>query len=232
MKVQVEFAVKSTDPNQTESLIEKALNPWPVSFNFGNDRLTVQTQDQSPSFLLNSLRATGLIALIRGLSSAATRSSTAYTAPAAAVCIFEAYSGAAGWAQNANKGVARLAQLDHDQVFIDVNASDLLASKEYSIEIRECGDISDGAASTGNVYQKISNVFSDDKGKIEYVTEIQGAKISDLIGRSLVLYPSQNFNDKNHHIAGIIARSAGVFENQKTICACSGKTLWEEACKL
>ena len=30
-------------------------------------------------------------------------------------------------------------------------------------------------------------------------------------------------------IAGIIARSAGAFENMKKVCSCSGKTLWEEA---
>ncbi|CAJ0826137.1 20122_t:CDS:2 [Entrophospora sp. SA101] len=30
-------------------------------------------------------------------------------------------------------------------------------------------------------------------------------------------------------IAGIIARSAGAFENTKKVCSCSGKTLWEEA---
>ena len=27
---------------------------------------------------------------------------------------------------------------------------------------------------------------------------------------------------------GIIARSAGLFQNTKTVCACTGKTLWEE----
>ena len=27
---------------------------------------------------------------------------------------------------------------------------------------------------------------------------------------------------------GIIARSAGLFENEKRVCACTGKTLWEE----
>ena len=27
---------------------------------------------------------------------------------------------------------------------------------------------------------------------------------------------------------GIIARSAGLFQNKKTVCTCSGKTIWEE----
>lgn len=29
-------------------------------------------------------------------------------------------------------------------------------------------------------------------------------------------------------MGGIIARSAGLFQNTKKICACSGMTLWEE----
>ncbi|KAJ2846786.1 copper chaperone [Coemansia brasiliensis] len=30
-------------------------------------------------------------------------------------------------------------------------------------------------------------------------------------------------------LAGVIARSAGLFENDKQVCACSGNTLWTEA---
>ena len=29
-------------------------------------------------------------------------------------------------------------------------------------------------------------------------------------------------------VMGVIARSAGVWDNEKTICSCSGKTVWEE----
>jgi copper chaperone for superoxide dismutase len=34
-------------------------------------------------------------------------------------------------------------------------------------------------------------------------------------------------NDENT-LTGVIARSAGTWENDKTICSCTGKTLWEE----
>jgi copper chaperone for superoxide dismutase len=233
MKVQVEFAVKSNEPEQTESLIKKALSCFPVSFNLkGNDSLVVQSQDQSPSLMLKSLRANGLVAIIRGLSSAATRASSPYTPAASGVCIFEAFAGSKGWAQTSNKGVARLAQL-YNEVFIDLNASDLLPLTKYSVEIRECGDLSDPVRSTGDVYQKISNTSSDATGTLELVTEIKNTQMSDLIGRSLVLCPqNQENNQENHYVAGIIARSAGVFENQKMVCACSGKTLWDEASKL
>lgn len=29
-------------------------------------------------------------------------------------------------------------------------------------------------------------------------------------------------------VVGVVARSAGVWENAKVVCACSGKTVWEE----
>ena len=29
-------------------------------------------------------------------------------------------------------------------------------------------------------------------------------------------------------VVGVIARSAGVWDNDKTVCSCTGKTLWEE----
>ena len=30
-------------------------------------------------------------------------------------------------------------------------------------------------------------------------------------------------------LAGVIARSAGAWTNDKTVCSCSGKTQWQEA---
>ncbi|KAG0339633.1 hypothetical protein BG000_001721 [Podila horticola] len=40
---------------------------------------------------------------------------------------------------------------------------------------------------------------------------------------------SENGGSGKGVICGIIARSAGVFENAKKVCDCSGTTLWEEA---
>ena len=49
--------------------------------------------------------------------------------------------------------------------------------------------------------------------------------IADVVGRSMCLYAAHG----RPLMCGIIARSAGVFENTKTICACSGRTLWQES---
>ncbi|KAE8748469.1 Copper chaperone for superoxide dismutase-like [Frankliniella occidentalis] len=66
-------------------------------------------------------------------------------------------------------------------------------------------------------------------------------KVWDIIGRSIVVTDSEDDfglgasekskvdGNSGHRLAcGIIARSAGLFENSKKICACDGLTLWDE----
>ncbi|KAI5695024.1 hypothetical protein M8J76_011107 [Diaphorina citri] len=48
--------------------------------------------------------------------------------------------------------------------------------------------------------------------------------ISGIVGRSLVIEDGAN----NRLACAVIARSAGVTENKKVICACDGVTIWEE----
>ena len=58
-------------------------------------------------------------------------------------------------------------------------------------------------------------------------------KVWDIIGRSICISEKPNTRENVENIGerlacGIIARSANVFRNMKKICACSGKTLWDE----
>lgn len=66
-------------------------------------------------------------------------------------------------------------------------------------------------------------------------------QVWDVIGRSLVVDSGEDDLGRGSHplskvtgnsgerlACGIIARSAGLFENTKRICACDGVTLWEE----
>lgn len=58
-------------------------------------------------------------------------------------------------------------------------------------------------------------------------------QVWEVIGHALVVSrqdeqegrPLENDEDT---VVGIIARSAGVWDNDKTVCSCTGKTLWEE----
>lgn len=51
-------------------------------------------------------------------------------------------------------------------------------------------------------------------------------KVSELIGRSIVVYETEDKSDPGI-AAAVVARSAGVGENYKKICTCDGVTIWE-----
>jgi copper chaperone for superoxide dismutase len=56
-------------------------------------------------------------------------------------------------------------------------------------------------------------------------------QIWELIGRSIVVSKDKEGSFKREDpdtLVGVIARSAGVWDNDKTVCSCSGKTVWEE----
>ncbi|OAA61132.1 superoxide dismutase copper chaperone [Niveomyces insectorum RCEF 264] len=59
-------------------------------------------------------------------------------------------------------------------------------------------------------------------------------QVWEVIGHAFVVTPVDDTkpgatleNDKNTAV-GVIARSAGVWDNDKTVCSCTGKTLWDE----
>lgn len=60
-------------------------------------------------------------------------------------------------------------------------------------------------------------------GRASFRREDHVLKLTDIIGRSLVV----NAEGKRV-VCGVIARSAGLFQNPKTICACDGVTIWDE----
>ena len=59
-------------------------------------------------------------------------------------------------------------------------------------------------------------------------------QIWEVIGRGMVVsrsLPGMEMGmkeDNGNIVLGVIARSAGVWDNDKTVCSCSGKTVWEE----
>ncbi|KAF9935715.1 hypothetical protein BGZ65_003117 [Modicella reniformis] len=114
-------------------------------------------------------------------------------------------------------------------------------------------NVSHGDPETGHVGD-LGNITVDENGWGDLVLESKRIKVWDIIGRSMVVTEkaddlgrgthSNGSSDDNRNgslnskedggsgkgiICGIIARSAGVFENRKKVCDCSGNTLWEEA---
>ena len=114
----------------------------------------------------------------------------------------------------------------------------------YNVSVRERGDISEGAATTGPVWDAIQAQQASPPrpargiwGTIEVGQSGMGSvfldkpiQIWEMIGRAIVVSKRQEKFDKEDPdtLVGVIARSAGVWDNDKTVCSCSGKTVWEE----
>ncbi|XP_061348245.1 copper chaperone for superoxide dismutase, chloroplastic/cytosolic isoform X3 [Gastrolobium bilobum] len=134
-------------------------------------------------------------------------------------------------------GVVRLAQVNMELARIEANFSGLSPGK-HGWSINEFGDLTRGAASTGKVFDLINEentkeplgdlgtLDADEKGEALYTGVKEKLRVADLIGRSVVVYATE---DKSEHgiAAAVIARSAGVGENYKRLCTCDGTTIWE-----
>lgn len=66
----------------------------------------------------------------------------------------------------------------------------------------------------------------DEKGKAFFSGFKEQLRVADLIGRSIVVYETEDKSDPGL-VAAVIARSAGVGENYKKLCTCDGTTIWE-----
>lgn len=87
----------------------------------------------------------------------------------------------------------------------------------------------------------LGNITADSKGRAVFRFEDGLVKVQDIIGRSLAVASGPDDlgrgdgpmsridgNSGGPLSCGIIARSAGLFQNSKRICACDGVTLWDE----
>uniref|UniRef100_A0A2A4IVF1 Extracellular superoxide dismutase [Cu-Zn] n=1 Tax=Heliothis virescens TaxID=7102 RepID=A0A2A4IVF1_HELVI len=87
----------------------------------------------------------------------------------------------------------------------------------------------------------LGNIVADESGRATFRIVDEVLKVSDIIGRSVAVTerkddlgrgssPTSKIDgDSGTPIAcGIIARSAGIFQNPKRICACDGVVVWDE----
>ncbi|KAK9765683.1 copper chaperone [Basidiobolus ranarum] len=203
-----------------------------------------------PSKIVKLLRETGRTVIVRG-SGASDGSHLG-----AAVCIFEEHNMNSKNQDYHPKGLARFVQVSEEHCLIDITVNNLPPG-EHGVHIHEYGDVSEGPKSTGDHFNPtnethgdhekghvgdLGNITVDENGWGDMIIESTRVKVWDIIGRSVVISNGKDDFGKGTNqqsaidgnsglglICGIIARSAGLFENDKKVCACSGKTLWEEA---
>ena len=179
----------------------------------------MQGSPAAPSQLISAIKSTERDPILRG--SGAPNS--------AAVCILEThYPNIA----DPVRGLARIVQVSPQVLIIELTVRGL-SPGTYSATIRECGDISNGAVSTGGVWEGGSSsprgflsTFEVDGAGVGGVFVDKNIAVWELIGRSIVVSrdhgttgsTEQKFGgNKVDTVVGVIARSAGVWENAKTV---------------
>lgn len=161
------------------------------------------------------------------------------TSPGAAVSILETFhstpdSASASGSHNDRlvRGLARIVQVNPTTTLVDLTLRGV-SPGTYHATVREYGNLASGAETAGPVW-------SGGRGVLGTVTVGAGGhgsaflshpfQIWEVIGRALVVSRTTEaplVNDEDT-VVGVIARSAGVWDNDKTVCSCTGKTLWEE----
>ncbi|KAH6603578.1 hypothetical protein Trco_008353 [Trichoderma cornu-damae] len=197
------------------------------------DQLISVEGSVAPSAIVEAIQATGRDAILRG--SGASNS--------AAVSILETFADEQehqvdGGASREVRGLARMVQVNPERTLIDLTIRGV-APGTYRATIREYGDLKDGAESTGPVWSGgEKEAPKGSLGVIEVSKDGRGSafvdhafQIWEVIGHAMVLTrqdESLPLKNDDNTVVGVIARSAGMWDNDKTVCSCTGKTLWEE----
>ncbi|KAL1301791.1 hypothetical protein AAFC00_005986 [Neodothiora populina] len=192
----------------------------------------------APSSIVAAIQDTGRDAILRGSGKS----------DSAAVCILETHSKAVA---DPVRGLVRMVQVSKDMTIVDLSVKGL-GQGTYNVTVREAGNIERGAETTGGIWDLL-RARSEQKpatakgvwGTVEVSKAGIGSVFLDkpihiweVIGRSLVVSKKKSDDDNGENLlatrddpdtlVGVIARSAGVWDNDKTVCSCSGKTVWEE----
>ncbi|KAL8677995.1 MAG: hypothetical protein Q9186_005625 [Xanthomendoza sp. 1 TL-2023] len=212
-------------------------------------RLISITSTTPPSTLISTIQSTGRDAILRGSgtpNSAAvcileippSSSSSSPFTPPNSNSNSNSTPPRSKSSQNINspvRGLARLITLSEKLTLLDLTLT-AVPTGRYTISIRKTGDISRGKASLGSIYKgengdregELGVVSIDEQGRGNLVVEIGGWRVWELVGRGMCVERIDAHGAAEVVVVGVVARSAGVWENEKVVCGCSGKTVWEE----
>ncbi|KAI1061786.1 hypothetical protein LB507_010707 [Fusarium sp. FIESC RH6] len=196
------------------------------------DQLVSVKGTTAPSAIVEAIQATGRDAILRGSGAS----------DSAAVSILETFEdpvdGNYEEPSRDVRGLARMVQVSSGRTLVDLTIRGV-SPGTYRASIRAYGDLKNGATSTGPVWSGEDQKLRGDLGLVEVGKDGRGGSFIDhgfqiweVIGHAMVLTRQDEKaeplkNDKDT-VVGIIARSAGMWDNDKTVCSCTGKTLWEE----
>ncbi|KXJ94356.1 heavy-metal-associated domain-containing protein [Microdochium bolleyi] len=203
----------------------------------------------APSSIVSAIEATGRDAILRG-------SGTTDGAAVCILETFHKTCGSeAGplpsstgqtnsWIDERNvRGLARMVSVSPTTTIVDLTIHGVQPGT-YNATIREYGNLQHGAASTGPAWGGDSNSSSSSQprgllGTIEVGADGKGFMFTDhplqvweIIGHAMVVSQQDvgkaELENNDSTVLGVVARSAGMWDNDKAVCSCTGKTLWEE----
>ncbi|XP_069578378.1 copper chaperone for superoxide dismutase [Brachyistius frenatus] len=240
----LEFAVQMTCESCAEK-VRAALEGEPgvklLSIDVGKEEVLVESA-RSSSEVQALIESTGRRAVLKGIGGSE-RDLGAAVAMLAGV--------------GSIQGVVRFLQLSEERCLID-GTVDGLEPGPHGLHVHTLGDLTLDCLSCGEHYNPsgrqhggpedserhvgdLGNIVAGDDGRASFRLEDHQLKVWDVIGRSLVVDAAEDDLGRGGHplskqtgnsgerlACGIIARSAGLFQNDKKICACDGVTLWEE----
>ncbi|XP_010896750.2 copper chaperone for superoxide dismutase [Esox lucius] len=242
--MKLEFAVQMTCDSCAEA-VRSALEGKPgvqsVSVDMGKGEVLVESTLTSHQ-VQSLIESSGRRAVLKGIGG-----------PEQDLGAAVAMIGGSGCVQ----GVVRFLQLSQDRCLID-GTIDGLEPGAHGLHVHTLGDLTQDCQSCGEHYNPhgrqhgaprdperhvgdLGNIVAGPDGRASFRLEDPQLKVWEVIGRSLVVDEGEDDLGRGGHslskltgnsgqrlACGIIARSAGLFQNAKQICACDGVTLWEE----
>ncbi|XP_070622488.1 copper chaperone for superoxide dismutase [Erythrolamprus reginae] len=242
----LEFAVEMTCQNCVEA-VQKTLQKAPglriVDIQLASQTVLVETSLATEE-VQKLLETTGRKAVLKGMGG-----SVPGLLGTAAVAIVSG--------RGLIQGVVRFLQVSPAKCLVE-GTVDGLQPGLHGLHVHEFGDLSRSCDSCGDHFNPkgephggpqdlhrhagdLGNILATADRRASFRMEDPQLKVDDIIGRSLVIDEGEDdLGHGNHPLSkisgnsgervacGIIARSAGLFQNPKKICTCSGVTLWEE----
>ncbi|KAK4150544.1 superoxide dismutase [Chaetomidium leptoderma] len=213
------------------------------------DQLVSVEGTAAPSAIVEAIQATGRDAILRGSgtsNSAAVSILETYHHRSDAEVTPAGTPGESWVNQRLVRGLVRMVQVSPTETLVDLTVRGVPPGT-YRATVREYGNLKDGASSAGPVW---SGAQSDKGGGTSSPRGVLGTveigpngygnaflnrpfQVWEVIGHALVVSRHDEsdgapLSNEEDTVVGVLARSAGVWDNDKTVCSCTGKTLWQE----
>lgn len=212
--MQVEYAVQMKCNSCKEAIVRELSTFQGIKIediNVQEQRLVLQLGEESPSaFQIQSIIEDKLKinAIIRGTGN--------FVTSVAEIRGSEKY-------QNVF-GVARFVQNENKQCLLDAVIDGLETNQQYQLGVHEYGDLSEPSySSIGNQIFSFAKDIPCASSKLNIKNKVDNCDLASFIGHAFAISKGAEVVG-----AGIVARASKVMDNSKKICACSGRTLWEE----